>query len=1071
MTTGVFVTVNGEPFYKLEQSENLANFFISVASASDIWMFMSSRGAMTAGRQNALGAVFPYETDDKLHASTETGSKTLLKIRGKLWEPFRSDCIKPWNSSQNIYKSLYGNKVVFEEINHDLGLCCRTHFESSELYGIVKTMEIENRSNQPMELEVLDGFQNILPYGVNSTLQANTSTLVDAYKANERCDNSVLALYSLTTLINDTPNPMEVLKANVAWTTNTQAQISLSAKAIEAFCREEIQPDVYAQNSYGCRGAYFVHDNYTLKPGETQSHSIVLDSGYSHSDIVRLEKRLQSESFDFLYEDIKAGTVQLSSLVAKADGMQKGGDSLACAHHYLNTLYNSMRGGVFEKEYEIEFSDFLDFVRIRNTQVYEKIKSDPINREEMKTIHQLKAWAAKDPSFLRLALEYMPLSFSRRHGDPSRPWNQFNIRLKDENGKKINSYEGNWRDIFQNWEALGLSFPGYYENMVAKFLNASTIDGFNPYRINREGVDWERIEPENPFGGFGYWGDHQIIYLLRLLKGLYNHFPEQLYGLLGAEQFSYANVPYRLKSYEEILQDSKQTIDFDFARDKEIESLCAKFGTDARLVLKDREVYLVSMMEKLLVPLLSKISNLLPGGGIWMNTQRPEWNDANNAIVGIGLSMVTVYHLYAYIHFLQTLLSTVQASYQVSAEVAEWMGAVAAVLKEQLPKLAGQEKSVLDRLGKVFSDYRQKVYTLGFSAKTELGIGEILDFLAASKNLVEDTIAKNKSEVYATYNLLNKDFSVSPMRIMLEGQSAVIGSGILEAEALCALLDEMKPSLYSPELSAHYLYPLKATTRFKDKNRIQLDVKPDGRLILKDENQDLHFAPSITCRAALLSGLAKSEYSASEQEKIIAAFEDTFHHNEFTGRSEVMYKFEGIGCVYWHQNAKLALAVLESALSAHRKGQDAGKLYSAYKQLTQGFIYRKSPKECGAIPIEPYSHTSFNRSSEQPGMTGQVKEALLMRRGELGVIVENGQLRFEPYFISPEEFDQEGTMNFSICGTPVTYKKDPQTRSEVVLSDGERLALTELLIPSDLSRSIFLREGKVISIHINLSNL
>ncbi|MGR5543464.1 hypothetical protein ACPV5V_33410, partial [Vibrio campbellii] len=65
-------------------------------------------------------------------------------------------------------------------------------------------------------------------------------------------------------------------------------------------------------------------------------------------------------------------------------------------------------------------------------------------------------------------------------------------------------------------------------------------------------------------------------------------------------------------------------------------------GSDGKLVLtSDNEVYLVNLMEKILVPLLAKLSNLVIDGGIWLNTQRPEWNDANNAIVGNGLSMVT----------------------------------------------------------------------------------------------------------------------------------------------------------------------------------------------------------------------------------------------------------------------------------------------------------------------------------------------------------------------------------------------------------------------------------------------
>ena len=61
------------------------------------------------------------------------------------------------------------------------------------------------------------------------------------------------------------------------------------------------------------------------------------------------------------------------------------------------------------------------------------------------------------------------------------------------------AYEGNWRDIFQNWEAArGLSHPGWVDHFILKFVNATTLDGFNPYRITREGIDWEVPEPDNP---------------------------------------------------------------------------------------------------------------------------------------------------------------------------------------------------------------------------------------------------------------------------------------------------------------------------------------------------------------------------------------------------------------------------------------------------------------------------------------------------------------------------------------------------------------------------------------------
>ena len=58
------------------------------------------------------------------------------------------------------------------------------------------------------------------------------------------------------------------------------------------------------------------------------------------------------------------------------------------------------------------------------------------------------------------------------------------------------------------------------------------------------------------------------------------------------------------------------------------------------------------------MPLLAKLSNFIPGGGIWLNTQRPEWNDANNALAGWGLSMVTARYIRRYLGFIEPLFSS-----------------------------------------------------------------------------------------------------------------------------------------------------------------------------------------------------------------------------------------------------------------------------------------------------------------------------------------------------------------------------------------------------------------------------
>ncbi len=150
--------------------------------------------------------------------------------------------------------------------------------------------------------------------------------------------------------------------------------------------------------------------------------------------------------------------------------------------------------------------------------------------------------------------------------------------------KKLLNYQGNWRDLFQNWEALALSYPGYLENMIAKFINASTADGYNPYRVTRNGFDWEAPEADTPWANIGYWGDHQIIYLLKLLELSFKHNTVNLLSYLDKKIFTYANVPYRIKSYNEFLMIRIIRLTFDHELNKRIIAKELVVGSDARFI-------------------------------------------------------------------------------------------------------------------------------------------------------------------------------------------------------------------------------------------------------------------------------------------------------------------------------------------------------------------------------------------------------------------------------------------------------------------------------------------------------
>src|SRR5947207_14717586 len=126
-------------------------------------------------------------------------------------------------------------------------------------------------------------------------------------------------------------------------------------------------------------------------------------------------------------------------------------------------------------------------------------------------------------------------------------------------------------------------------------------------------------------------------------------------------------------------------------------------------------VRLVNLTEKLLIPILTKLSNFIPGAGLWLNTQRPEWNDANNALVGNGASMVTLYHLRRHLAFCHKLFSSSAASYPVSREVSNFFLSVLDTLRAHRRLLKGtindaQRRQILDALGRAGSIYRESIY-------------------------------------------------------------------------------------------------------------------------------------------------------------------------------------------------------------------------------------------------------------------------------------------------------------------------------------------------------------------------
>jgi hypothetical protein len=1128
---GELVQYDGESFYRITHAEAMKPFFMSIVSDSNHWLFVASNGGMTAGRQTPKLSLFPYTTEDKIIDSARvTGPYTALLARSsgktRLWHPFRDEHGLVYRSTRRLYKNVLGNRVVFEETNEDLGLCFRYEWRTSPRFGFVRECTLLNRGASDVDVRVLDGLQNLMPADVDEKVQADFSCLLDAYKKNELCAGSTLALYTLSAQVVDRAEPRESLRATTVWSHGLEgATVLLSSEHNGLFDRG--LPLDHVSEVRGRRGAYLLDAGFALPAGGQKKWVIVADVNQSQRQVSELLTRLGSDGLmSELRADLAGGSENLKRIVAATDGLQLTADQMSSAHHFANTLFNDMRGGVYAFGYQIPGWDFSAFVKSASRATFERHRAWLESLGERESRSSLMAHIAErgDPGLERLGYEYLPLTFSRRHGDPSRPWNRFDIQVKDEEGRELLGYQGNWRDIFQNWEALSHSFPEFVESIIAKFVNASTIDGYNPYRITKGGIDWEVPEPENPWASIGYWGDHQVIYLLKLLELSRNHHPERLGQLLFRPIFSYANVPYEIRPYEEILRNPRDTIFFDVTKNARLAALSREVGFDGKLVRDPDGVYHVTLLEKLLVSVLAKISNFVPGAGIWLNTQRPEWNDANNALVGYGASVVTLCYLERLLAFLTELVSSVEEREAVlSREVAALLDETTRILEKYRSISSSpavddvMRKALADELGRSAGGYRRRVYEGGFSGKVAVPIARVGDLLSVTSALIAHTLQRSRRPdgLFHAYNLLvvrpnGGGFGVDFLSEMLEGQVAALSTRSMSGEEACKVLDALAASpMYRPDQQSFTLYPNRRLPSFLEKNVIaeeaiessvvlkKMAASGNGRIIERDARRQYRFRSELynaeRCKTALEEVRDSGAYAGlddAEVGRILDIYEGVFNHRAFTGRSGTMFAYEGLGSIYWHMVGKLLLATQERFLAAvrdHESSAVQNRLADHYYRIRQGIGgVNKRPDVYGAFPLDPYSHTPSHSGARQPGMTGQVKEEVISRLGELGVVVEGGLVSFRPALLRRNELLREpatfetfdlhgepislrlepGTLGFTYCQVPVVYHMDERRHIVLTLRDGSHREIVGETLDREMSEALFERTGRIARIDV-----
>lgn len=1132
---GGYVALDGDRVYRIANSHQMPEFFITLVSSSDHWMFISSRGALTAGRSNANSALFPYYSADKIADMRHcTGPLTIFRVidtrdNATIWRPFSTDLSSSQSVRQSIYKNEPGNKLWFEEIHDELGLMFRYQWTFGDRLGFIRTCRVDNLNNDAVRLQVLDGLQNLLPCGIDQHFQLRFSNLADAYKKSELDRASRMGIYYLSSIPTDKAEPSEGLRATVVWQTGfEEPEVLLCNRQIREFTKlgkVVSEYDIRAQ-----RGAYLVNHTLELPAHASRTWRQIASLGQDQTGIIDLQQVICQGNLvdDLIEEDVAACQERLLQILSSADARQCGDSLLKTHRHQSNVLFNVMRGGTPAFGYDVDRNDFTQHVRQFNAAVFDRnhqFLEELPPRTGIRRLLQLLS-DRNEPDLLRIGLEYLPFTFGRRHGDPTRPWNRFEIRLKDENGRPDLNYQGNWRDIFQNWEALALAWPRFTPHMVFRFVNASTADGYNPYRVTKNGVEWEAPDPDDPWANIGYWGDHQIIYLLKLLERSRSFAPDGLDQWLDSEYCTYSQVPYLIRSYEQICRNPRETIDYDFTLAKQIQARVDGFGQDGKLLQhRDGGIYRATLGEKLLVPALAKMTNFVPEGGIWLNTQRPEWNDANNALAGYGLSMVTVCYLRRYFAFMLDWFSQVRIpQFLVSSDIVNLMSTVRNVLQSSLPEDGKpvddhRRQWIVDALSRAGCEYRQSLYERGLSSeKRFVRVEECCRLFETCLRHLDHTIQINRRSdgLYHSYNLIQFDDPEQPAACrvehlfeMLEGQVAVLSSGVLDAEGAADVLDALRASeMYRSDQNSYMLYPDRILPRFHEKNVVSPALMEKSRtvasmlelgdqsIVSRDVRGGLHFNGDFRNAADLNRALDEvaekphyAQWLSEERDILNDFFERTFEHRYFTGRSGTFFGYEGLGSIYWHMVSKLVLAAqgcLLKAVATNASLETIDRLRSRYQEIREGTGLTKTPGQYGAFPTDPYSHTPKHAGAQQPGMTGQVKEDILARLKEIGVRIRNGVISFEPVLFDESEFLQsesvfrffDATMNptelplqpgsfaFTICQVPVIYHRGAETRTTVYVKNLEPGTRSGNTLTETESRQIFERDGSILRIEI-----
>jgi len=790
-----------------------SNFLPGIAGEWGIpmWVFYVNRaqGVASFGIKDKDHSISEFFPANKAYSSVpHWGFRTFIKINGKkYYEPFK---VIPDSKvrQEMIIKSA---SLEIREISLDLGLSISVKYftlPSTSIGGLARVVSIKNISKRKMDLEVLDGLNQIVPFGSLNSLLKNMSRTLEAWMHSIVCGN--LAIFRLII------DPMDISHT----------------KYIE--------------------GANFNYSFYYNKGKKIRPYIIVDPMA------VFSEDTSSSYPVNFLGKNFKTPLNQITcGRMPCSFSHLKWNLSSGQEQTFYSVFGSAPRAELIEEAVKTFDQDFLKRKEGENEAIIKGIKNDASCFSGSKEFDNYVkctyldnvlrggypyAVKAKDAGFGGKKDKSIYYIFSRKHGDLERDYNYFHL---------LPSYfsegEANYRDINQN-RRMDLFFsPSIGCQNISYFLNFIKVDGYNPLVIKGEKLFFKKAQSSAILGDFGiknqklahlmtrgfylgdffklleeekikvnsirrkssvecadggissvflsavpsnkidskrelvsvllekaerepqahyeggYWIDHWH-YNLDLIESFLYFYPDRLKELFLDNIFSFWDDEYRIKD-----RASRYTLrggavyqgeSVEAVKEKKI-ALRERDRFRNFLRTESGEVYKTNLVCKLLTLILNKAATLDPEGiGVEMEADKPGWCDSLNGLPALfGSSLCETFELkraaLILLSGIKHLKSSGVSGVLVPHEVFSFFNKLDKLLGEFFCSGSGKRNYLWwDKANSIKEDFRKKTFFHLKGSQKSITFHELEQFLQSLINKLNLGIKKakdKKSELYFTY--------------------------------------------------------------------------------------------------------------------------------------------------------------------------------------------------------------------------------------------------------------------------------------------------------------------------------